>query len=453
MGAMFVEKRRDLVNPDWSAVGDSGNHVHGSNVIELVSDQETYSYRNKSRSAGHDDGSLVEDFLTTTTNGFLNKRGNAAHDLGHEFYSYRRRTSLSHPRKSVAWSTTPGQPNSYTGPLVPSRPGLTMDFPVVNRLTSNEIIHFGGKLIGDAIPNKPRVDLANFIGELSRDGMPDLSVVSRSIRSKVVRNSFGVGLVDKRKLIDPSVAGHEFLNYQFGWLPLVRDVKSILNAVIRTRKLVDDYVRNGQDGLYVRRRRSLEPLATETVTDQGDGQLLGVYAREPRLYVSGNPVGHLSQVDTVTTRYWLSATFAYHINVDQTLIGRLDRYANEAQYLLGIGITPETLWNLLPFSWLIDWQFDIGQCLSNASAFQDDNLVMRWCYLMRRTDAVRRFTLSELHFKSGGPGAVAISFSNTLKERVHGTPYGFSSDPSSWNADKWAILAALGLTRGWRSAF
>jgi hypothetical protein len=128
---------------------------------------------------------------------------------------------------------------------------------------------------------------------------------------------------------------------------------------------------------------------------------------------------------------------------------RMIRGEQVANQLLGSRITPETLWNLTPWSWLVDWVFNIGDVLSNLSAFSNDGLVMRRGYVMRHENLTHDYTLTGIRFMNGyNPGMIYQRFSTETKIRRSASPYGFSASWPDFSPRQLAILAALGITRG-----
>lgn len=152
---------------------------------------------------------------------------------------------------------------------------------------------------------------------------------------------------------------------------------------------------------------------------------------------------------TSTEKYSFSGAYTYLLNVDDTMLGRLERFEQISNLLLGTRLTPSVLWELAPWSWLTDWFWNVGDIISNASSLSDDGLVLRYGYLMRHTLAFNRYTISSGVTLQGGlkTGPITATFTRETKERVKATPYGFGLDPASFSAGRWAILGALGLTK------
>lgn len=176
----------------------------------------------------------------------------------------------------------------------------------------------------------------------------------------------------------------------------------------------------------------------------------------PRLYMNtysmvGN--GVVTVVDEFYDSAWFSGAYTYYATELNQMFGKLSEYEAKANHLLGTRITPETVWELTPWSWLIDWYSNIGQIVHNASLLSQDSTVLRYGYVMHETHATRSFTVTGLkgNFTNEPLPAVTVSYSIVAKRRTRATPYGFGIDVSSLSPRRWAILAALGMTKGSKS--
>jgi len=116
--------------------------------------------------------------------------------------------------------------------------------------------------------------------------------------------------------------------------------------------------------------------------------------------------------------------------------------------VLGVKLTPEVLWNLAPWSWLADWFANIGDIIAINTALGSDNLVLRYGYFMRHTTRTLNADHSGVNFTKFHPGPVTFQAKLEEKQRVRSTPYGFGLNTDSFTTQQWAILAALGLTKG-----
>jgi hypothetical protein len=244
-------------------------------------------------------------------------------------------------------------------------------------------------------------------------------------------------------------AGKEYLNSVFGWGPLVRDIQSIAGAVLQSDKIVQQYLADSGKG--IRRKYEFPELHTNLSIDS-----VGVITAAACLGLNSNYTnanqgfgfnGRLTQVTNHDRKIWFSGQYTYYLPEGMNPMEQMRKYASLARKLVGFRLSPEVLWELQPWSWLVDWVFNVGQILENIESFQTDGLVMRYGYLMC-TDVVSTETtaiFSNGVFNRLGP--ITKRATVTRKLRVRATPYGFGLDPATWSPERWAILAALGLTK------
>jgi hypothetical protein len=110
-------------------------------------------------------------------------------------------------------------------------------------------------------------------------------------------------------------------------------------------------------------------------------------------------------------------------------------------HLLGVKVTPETVWNIAPWSWAADWFANTGDIMTNISNLGKDGLVMQYGYSM-----MERVLRSES--KARFDGILTKRTQETVhKRRMPATPYGFGVNLSTLSPKQVAIIAALGLSR------
>jgi hypothetical protein len=179
--------------------------------------------------------------------------------------------------------------------------------------------------------------------------------------------------------------------------------------------------------------------------------------------VSGTPGDNVfrpAQTRRLVTRTtkkhsWFVGSFRYWIpdTGDKSL---WDAKAKAA--LFGVLPTPELLWSVLPWSWLVDWFVNVDDVLSNLSANAVDNLVTRYSYVMQETQ--HSIVASSICSHPPGmipgwqhwPAAQNVTFrsvyTETEKVRVEGgNPFGLNIDSGDLSGRQLGILAALGLNR------
>jgi len=168
------------------------------------------------------------------------------------------------------------------------------------------------------------------------------------------------------------------------------------------------------------------------------------------LYEGGKFSGELTTVNTSFEKIYFKGRFMFKINPGQGLLSQLEAYEQFSNKLLGTRITPSVLWELTPWSWLVDWFVDVQSALQVAGMFQNDGLLMQYAYLMRRSVKSTTYTMTGPNLQGGdfNRGPYSHSVFIEKKERVRGTPFGFGVNPEGISPQKWAILAALAISKG-----
>lgn len=352
-------------------------------------------------------------------------------DVGGSFYTKKNSYSQTHNWVQGQGGST-GLMNYYTGPLMARANGVSPASSTWPTLTSYDVqmlsvLQMGGAAIAATVPTAPVTSLANFLGELYRDGIPDL--IGRSIR---------------RQGLTFESLSKEYLNYEFGWKPLVSDLRKFAKLVIKSNDLIKQYERDS--GNNIARRHVFPPIVTTSISSTTP------WAVTPPLrtatFASGLYQGPLTKTSVSTTEFWFSGTYSYFLNFGDDSRSRFEHSVSIAEKLLGFEITPEVVWNLAPWTWLVDWFVNIGDVFTNASAFLKDGLIMRRGYIMSRKSSVDTYTLDNIAFGIGGKvGRMSQSFGTVSKIRHRAYPFGFGLVPGVFTPRQWAILAALGITR------
>jgi hypothetical protein len=297
----------------------------------------------------------------------------------------------------------------------------------------------GGTAISRARPGKPLIDLANTIGELRTEGLPKMfgSMISRA---STVRELFRRG-------------GDEYLNAQFGWAPLMRDVTSLAQLAGQSRHILERY-ESDIDKLIRRRYHFDDIINTSEFTPIGHevGTLgLSLPLFSLRHGTSGVvPVG----IERTVTKSYFSGGFRFYYPDFPSAFEHLTEIEKQANALLGTRLDPEVLWNLQPWTWMVDWFVNIGDILGNISAFTADNLVMQYGYIMSETEWMQEVTYPAIFRRVNTSTWQRVSgpLSNIKykrrKMRSKASPFGFGLNPDSFTESQWAILGALGMSHG-----
>lgn len=272
----------------------------------------------------------------------------------------------------------------------------------------------GTKAIDAVKPTNPTVDLATSLAELWSE-RKFFSIPGRS----------------------GSLPG-EYLNYQFGIAPTLSDFQDLRDAIENRDAIIRQYQR---DSGRVIRRSFRFPRTFSVTRQEGTGSAIGI--GHP-LSFQQCPGGRTIKLTTTTQDYKFVGAFRYSIPK-----GAFPERMAELDRLYGVVPGISTGWELVPFSWAVDYFSPIGGILSNLDAFMKDGLVMPYGYIMSTTTVVDEYHWFGSLRDSGGnliPAGVVSKVTKTRLRRRKATPFGFGLLAGDLTPKQASILAALGMT-------
>jgi hypothetical protein len=237
----------------------------------------------------------------------------------------------------------------------------------------------------------------------------------------------------RKQVLAARNAGSEYLNVEFGWLPLVREITSFASAVKESGSILDNYRRDS--GKKIRRRYYFPDKKIE------NRMYTGGFFPATNLNVFGNGTMHEHYLEET----WFSGAFRYHIPVTPGALGKFQQWSIAADRLLGLRLTPETLWNIAPWSWAVDWFSNVGDVMTNISQLGNDGLVLQYGYVMHHS--LVQHTTRAAFVKNSQTRWCNRFQSNEWKMRLPATPYGFGINLQALTSKQVAVIAALGLSR------
>jgi hypothetical protein len=409
--------------------------------ITVDPQQSTYSFRSSATEA---------DVPNSQRAAFLRNMGSSdtGWDTGHEFWT--RRSWFKTSSENAFLSDITGT-LYYKGPLVPLIPTTYPTehkkiLPDISLATSSSMHNAGNTAISATLPTKSVSSLTTALAEFAKDGL-SLPLGALTHWGRFLENP--LFLKDKTRAFRE--VGSDYLNIQFGWIPFANDIAALLHAVIDSNSIIEQYKRDS--GRIVRRSYTFPVTQTDTFTRDGR-----MYIRnEPNssnwgsLFADGTSgLANSTFSSTKNIKTWFRGAYTYYIPEGVSAFDKIARYASYAEKLLGLRLTPERLWELAPWSWLVDWFANIQGSIrvsSELGSFSQDGLVLRYGYVMRTTQVTQVITLDGVSTYAGGLKPVTVASGTILKERVAATPFGFGSNPTSWNDGRWAILGALAISK------
>jgi hypothetical protein len=158
--------------------------------------------------------------------------------------------------------------------------------------------------------------------------------------------------------------------------------------------------------------------------------------------------GQVNRIRTTTIRRWFSGAFTYHLALGGDSFSKMVRAQSEAKKLLGFSLTPDTLWNLAPWSWAVDWFTNTGDVIENITSMAVDGMVLKYGYVMEHTIVRDTYTFVGHPGLVGNPRPNDITMVTETKKRRKATPFGFGLTWDGFSPRQLAIIAALGITKG-----
>lgn len=365
-------------------------------------------------------------------------QGNAYHKLGRSpgkiggaFLVEKREAQVS-PTEEL-YAATINQPSSawkrYKGRFA-TLPGVGVgDFPSAIIASSNDLDAAGTTAIANVLPTNPISGLSVTLGELRREGIPSIPLIG-SWKGRT-------GLAKS--------AGSEYLNKEFGWDPLIGDIRSFWRTAHSSEELIKHYARNSGRKIHRSYHWPVERSVVSSTTDVG--YTGNIHPTLDITYFANSPRKETTEIIEKTR--WFEGCFTYHLPPLDPSGGNGRRNRLIAKKLYGLEITPEVVWNLTPWSWAADWVGNFGDVFHNIGAFRDDGLVMHYGYVMDKIVHKVEYTTSDIRTKSE-PTKRRIAttvLSTTTKQRRSATPYGFGLDNLLFSNRQLSILSALGISR------
>lgn len=307
--------------------------------------------------------------------------------------------------------------NYFGHPAVPSH---------LSFLTGNQMAAYGAKGWNRFKPGRPLVDVGQFIGELRQ--LPSLPLsIGKHLRT---------ALTGKARTKSYMNMGSEYLNIQFGWVPFVSDIIGMLKFQEQVGARLSQLRRD--NGKPVRRRGTVSTEESQT-SSTTSGYLYPTLTSD---FYSTFPPGTRTVITRTSTKVTFAGAFRYWIpDIDSP-----ESQERLVRRLLGLRLTPGLLWELTPWSWLIDWFSSIGDVLDNVSGNAATNLTAPYAYVMATRTNETSVTESA-KFKQVGTLTVTSHLKRQTKQRQAASPFGFGLTSTDLSVKQKLILGALGISR------
>jgi hypothetical protein len=405
-----------------------------------------YSFTGPTTTVGLAPGKQI---TVSTSNAFDRKLGHYV--SGADFFTSRITPFIKPGHVDKAATTDAGEVVTYTGPVAPILPTTREQEKVGykniegNYGSKNEssMSSDGVTAISLSSPTNPASDLGTTLAETFREGVPSLpGIQSWKRRTEVAK-----------------AAGSEYLNYIFGWKPLIDEVKSVRDTAKNHQKIMEHY----HSGEGSNTHRTFEfPLQYEVSSfDAGTAwpEALCPISSYTNFF-SKPPTRTVSLVRE--TKRWFEGCYTYALPSSSDSWRKSIGFGSDADQLFGTTLTPDVLWELTPWSWAVDWFSNAGEVINNVTNFGLAGLVLRYGYMMeesieRVTVHSGSFTVRSLleptkahpfpNYGETQVGASSCGVEFVTKRRLPASPFGFSVGWEGLSPTQLAITAALGITR------
>jgi len=356
----------------------------------------------------------------------------ASGDVGGEFFTQKRYLERDGSSAHLREETTNEYGNTeivtYDGPAYPITPTTTL-FPPSGQSSIDRLDELGATAVARCKPTNSVADVSTAIAELWRERLPHIA-----------GQLFWKGRVDSARK-----AGSEYLNTEFGWVPLAADISDFFAGVFNADRIMRQLERDS--GKVVRRRYNFpqERERSSLVVQANTSAALppGIVA-----FLDRSNLGDLVRTRETVRNQWFSGAFTYELPPDFISRSVIGRYALIANKVFGVTLTPEVIWNLTPWSWALDWFTNTGDVISNLTDWGTEGLIMRYGYMMEHSIVKDSYALTKSGHRGLGASSVAnLTFVTETKIRRRANPFGFGLTWDGLSPRQLAIAAALGLSR------
>jgi hypothetical protein len=439
-----VRKIEITVPPQFSTDATSLNDVMISGIYESVTSvghkgppfKEGGPFYLKRFSIERDTIPLDKEFVQTRSSGTITKI-----------------TSKTHGRVPILASPS-GAPYIDGYPKAFTAANLKAGFDAIST-PPNDLASYGATAIARYSPLKPGVNLGQTVGELLKEGIPTLPLnLKKRLEDLVSQDS-------KRNIPHRLAKGaaQDYLNVVFGWRPLVQDLRQMYNTFVTVQSRIEQIIRD--NGRPVRRRGRISRTVSSSVTPFS-GTEMTRYVFIPPIFGSTSDSGETgsdsrangSKRIVTSTDITFSGRFRYYLPKAPD-----NRWTTEAGLaLFGLNPSPSLVYELMPWSWLIDWFSNLGDVITNWSSNGIADLIIDYGYVMRHYRKVTTYDVLAAGIYSNTAGwtytgdrrqlnsPLSTRIVEEVKERVVATPFGFGLHLADLSDRQAAILVALGLS-------
>ncbi len=316
------------------------------------------------------------------------------------------------------------------GALVPNSP-IGFNIP-----SARDLVSWGAVMYGQASPTSDRYSLPSFVGELER--LPSFLPSFYKSRGTFYKN-----------------LGSDYLNAQFGWLPFLGGLREIATALAAASRGLfrpwGAYHRSRTDPtIRTQSERTYSGTLSVNIGDRLAPSEISNMISGSSALINGWLTANTTATSDVTINRWYEGEYVYLPDPKYDN----DVYMQKFDTLMKTDITPADLWELAPWSWLVDWFLKIGKAIESYETATTNRILSTYAYAMEETVSSTRvlsygYSLPfGFTYASAPQEANIVEYKYTRKRRIRANPFGFTPNPEvSLNAMQLGILGALGLTK------
>jgi len=267
-------------------------------------------------------------------------------------------------------------------------------------------------------PSRPVVSIPNFLYELK-----DLPSMIRDIGSAKLNPR------TKERVLTPKGASNHYLAAQFGWVPLINDLRKLMQFQTSVDKKVKElkqlYDKGGISRTYQIHDGRANVVSSSTFAVD---QPLAFYIP-------------LTSKQAIMTQRVMWGSVRWELLFGPKHVSNAELQKMARKLVFGLNLSPAALWQAMPWSWLIDWFTNTGDLIgsfSNAVPVVPSNVC-----IMTTTNTIIQYDRADaIKWVQGGVGLITY----TTKERRIVTPALSASIPIL-SGYQLSILGALAIQR------
>jgi hypothetical protein len=296
----------------------------------------------------------------------------------------------------------------------------------------------GASLWNKAKPAKPLMQGAAAIFELRE--LPEM------LRQRFLTPRSGIGIQNAKhgKEVLANISNY-WLALKFGWEPLLKDVRNFVTTQLNGQKYLEQLIRD--EGKPVRRKSAMPTQFTDYGVSEFEGYQ---YFEQGFVTQAYHTVPKGTFHWTSGADCWFEGQFRYWLPPGPRDVNWTNRMLAA---IFGLYPTPSQVYQVMPWSWLIDWFTNVGDVVDNASGGVEDKLSADYAYCMAHKWYMREAkSVGEFYSSNSFDGpTVSLTASSQMytdtKVRIVPSPFGFGFDGDfSLSLTQWSILGALGLS-------